>query len=390
MPLSCTIEKPSPAPEPGSRLSPQEWREIWLGKLDAAMHKAELPDVQRNRYYKTVELFLSLYPLAPKFINPLHLREHLRRLDETEIEALRFFYSLIKDSEPFLLEISREQLMEKLAQELKLKEYSTQTMKNYCSFVREFLYRTEAIPAPDPPTEPKQFLLYLKDQKQLAPRTINLASAALSFFYHKVLNSPVMIEKIPRMKTGKQLPKVYSKEDVRKILDAAENPKHKLVLMLTYGLGLRLNEIIHLKPTDIDWEREVIRINGKGSKQRDLPLDSCIAAPLRSYLKTHSGQKYVFEGTVKGEPYPSRTVQKVYHNACAKAGIQLRGGIHSLRHSFATHLLEAAIDLRQIQFLLGHSSIKTTQIYTHVSQKEIAKVRSPLASIMPPKQGGQT
>jgi site-specific recombinase XerD len=199
-----------------------------------------------------------------------------------------------------------------------------------------------------------------------------------------------MIEKIPRMKAGKQLPKVYSKEDVRKILDAAANPKHKLVLMLAYGLGLRLKEITLIKPSDIGWEREIIRINGKGTKQRDLPLDPCIAKPLRSYLQDYPGQKYLFEGSVKSAPYPSRTIQKIYHNACEKAGIQLRGGIHSLRHSFATHLLEAGIDLRQIQFLLGHSSIKTTQVYTHVSREEIAKVRSPLASIMPPKQGGQT
>jgi len=169
------------------RFHQKEWRDIWLKKLDAATRKSALFDEQKNQYHKTIGFFLTLYPSAPKFINPLYLREHLCKLDESEIEALRFFYSLIK-----------------------------------------------------------------------------------------------------------------------------------------------------------------------------------------------------------GEPYPSHTIQKIYHNACKKASIQLRGGIHSLRHSFATHLLEPGINLIQIQFLLGHSSIKITQVYTHVSCEKIAKVRSPLASIMQQKQGGHT
>ena len=360
-----------------------------MKKLDSAMEKASIPDIQKNRYSRTVEFFLRLYPAAPKFIQSAELREHLSRLDETEIEALRFFYSLIRDTEALRLEITRKQMMEKMVQELKLKEYSAQTIKNYCSFAREYLYRLTTIPSPDSTAEPKQFLLYLRDEKGLAPRTINLASAALSFFYQKVLKSPLMTDKIPRMKTGFQLLKVYSQEDIGRIMDAAVNPKHKLVLMLAYGLGLRLNEIVHLKPTDIDWEREIIRINGKGSKQRDLPLDSCIAEPLRAYLQANTGLKYIFEGSVKSKPYPSRTIQKIYHNAVRKAGIQPRGGIHSLRHSFATHLPEQGKDTREIQFLLGHSSIKTTQIYTYVSREQIAGIRSPLASIMALKHKGR-
>lgn len=221
------------------------------------------------------------------------------------------------------------------------------------------------------------------------PHTINLAAAALMFFYIEVLKFKISVESIPRMKTGKDLPNVYSRAEVSKLLESTSNPKHKLILMLAYGCGLRLAEIVALKPTDIDWFREVIRIHGKGSKERDLPLDQCLQTPLKSHLAANQRLVYLFEGSEKGQSYPPRTIQKIYDNACEKSKIHRRGGIHTLRHSFATHLLEQGVDLRKIQVLLGHSSVKTTQIYTHVSREEIAKIRSPLASLMPGKKNGQ-
>jgi site-specific recombinase XerD len=164
------------------------------------------------------------------------------------------------------------------------------------------------------------------------------------------------------------------------------DPKHKLILMLAYGCGLRLAEIAVLRPSDIDWNREVIRIHGKGSKERDVPLDQCFHIPLKTYLAANRGLVYLFEGSEERRPYPPRTIQKIYDNVCNKSKIQRRGGIHSLRHSFATHLLEQGVDLRKIQVLPGHSSVKTTQIYTHISREEIAKIRSPLASLMSGKK----
>jgi len=389
MPFSCTIEKPSPAPEAESRLSPQEWREIWLGKLDAAMHKAELPDDQRNRYYKTVELFLSLYPSAPRFIKPLHLREHLRRLDETEIEALRFFYSLIKNPEPFIFEISREQMMEKLVQELKLKNYSQQTLKNYCSMVRQFLFFLPDLPDPENAQGPKKYLLYLKDSMELAPRTINLASAALSFFYEKVLNSSIMVEKIGRMKIGRSLPAVYSENDIQKILSAHDNPKHRSILCLAYGCGLRLNEIRLLKKSHIDFSSDMLKVvSGKGNKDRYVMIDPSIRTLLEQYITLYKPSTYLFDGIEKDTPLTKRTIGKIFDHACEKAKVPKKGGIHTLRHSFATHLLEHGTGLRSIQELLGHSRSTTTEIYTHVSKNMIQKIKSPISNINLKKNKG--
>jgi integrase/recombinase XerD len=148
-----------------------------------------------------------------------------------------------------------------------------------------------------------------------------------------------------------------------------------------------------IRTNDIDWDCEGSRIHGKGAKERDLPLDQCFANPLRKHLTSNPGLVYLFEGRKKGHPYPRRTLQKIYDNACAKAGIQRKGGIHSLRHTlrpgsaqaYATHLLEQGTSIVKIQALLGHADVKTKQIYTHVSKEELAKIRSPLASLKPNK-----
>ncbi len=369
--------------------SSNEWREIWLSKLSSQMSKGEIPREKAELYYFTIKEFLTKNPKAPKFIPVDDFIKHLEPLNDNAFEAMHFFYNGIADTEKYQFELKRFQLIQKLKHELKLKNYSIKTQKNYYNIVKEFLYRIKDLPDGKRPDDAKQYILYLKDEKKHASSTINVASAALSFFYKKVLDSKIMTEKIPRMKTGKDLPKVYSQDNVRKILDSVNNPKHKLVLLLAYGCGLRLSEIVMLRPIHIDFSRMVIRIQGKGSKERDLPLDPCLAGPIDRYIKENPGLNYLFEGVKKNKPYPPRTVQKIYDNACKKAKIKRRGGIHTLRHSFATHLLEQGVDLRKIQVLLGHSNIKTTQIYTHVSQEEISKIRSPLSSLMTQKHEGQ-
>jgi site-specific recombinase XerD len=256
--------------------------------------------------------------------------------------------------------------------------------------VSRYLNGLGRAPCKDDKHEIEAHILALKENRKFAPRTVNGARAAISFFYQNVLAAPDAVNAVQRMKVGKDLPNVYGQGDIEKLLESGTNLKHKLVLMLAYGCGLRLAEIVALRPTDIDWDRGVIRIHGKGSKERDVPFDQCLMEPVRQFLAVNPGLQYLFEGSKKGEPYPPRTVQKIYDDACEKAKIHRKGGIHTLRHSFATHLLEQGVDLRQIQVVLGHSSIKTTQIYTHVSREEIAKIRSPLASIMTPKKMGHT
>jgi integrase/recombinase XerD len=273
--------------------------------------------------------------------------------------------------------------------ELKVRNYSFRTVGIYVTAIEGYINYLHREPSASDEAVIKKYLLCLKEGKHLAPRSINLAMAAINFFYLKVLKLAQASADVPRMKPGKQLPKVYSQKDIGNILSHEHNDKHRLALMLAYGCGLRLAEIVALRPADINWDRGIIRIRGKGSKERDMPLDQCLRDPIQHYLTANPGLAYLFEGSEKGQPYPSRTVQKIYDNACKKAGVHRLGGIHSLRHSFATHLLEQGVDLRKIQTLLGHSSIKTTQIYTHVSREEIAKIRSPLASLMAQKMDGQ-
>jgi integrase/recombinase XerD len=280
--------------------------------------------------------------------------------------------------------------IKRLIDALALKNRLKPTIRNYSRHVRNYLVFLEKTPGHDDGQKIKEYLLHLRNDKNNQPRTVNLAAASISFFYSQVVDSAETVEDIPRMRPGKTLPNVYGQGDMWKILECISNEKHKMIMMLTYGCGLRLAEINLLRLTDIDWDRNVIRIHGKGSKERDLPLDQCLAEPLRRYLKSNPNLHYLFEGSSKGRPYPRRTIEKIYDNACKKAGVQRKGGIHTLRHSFATHLLEQGVDLRQIQVLLGHTNIKTTQIYTHVSREEIAKIRSPLASLRPPKRNGTT
>jgi site-specific recombinase XerD len=153
--------------------------------------------------------------------------------------------------------------------------------------------------------------------------------------------------------------------------------------MLTYGCGLRLEEVCMLKPADIGLDRKVVWIRkGKGKKDRMVMLDDTLAPYVESWLKNGCGKTYFFEGYTPGNHLSKRTIEKIYTNSCEKQGIDAQGGIHSLRHSFATHLLEQGVDLRYIQELLGHASSKTTEIYTHVAAHKIVAIRSPIAGLL--------
>jgi site-specific recombinase XerD len=276
---------------------------------------------------------------------------------------------------------NKTMLLTRLTDELNVRNYSQRTVRTYVDAVGRYLDSLKKFPAHDDNQAIKSYLIALKSSNGYAARTVNLAAGAISFFYREVIRDSASVDALPRMKPGKSLPKVYSAEELERMIGALENEKHRLVLFMAYGCGMRLSEIQNLKPKDIDWDRRVIRIKGKGSKDRQVMLDPCIAGFLEQYLSQRPNLVYLFEGQTKGSPYPKRTIEKIYDNACRAAGIARKGGIHSLRHTFATHLLEQGTGLRQIQELLGHSSIKTTEIYTHVSNKEISKIRSPLANL---------
>jgi integrase/recombinase XerD len=187
-----------------------------------------------------------------------------------------------------------------------------------------------------------------------------------------------MVDKIYRPKTEKLLPNVLSKEEIKMILNAHGNIKHKTMLSLIYSCGLRRSELINLKHTDIDSKRNIVIIRqAKGKKDRIVPLSIKILDMLRDYFRLYKPKIWLFEGNEAGSLYSEQSLQKVLKQALAKVGIKKPVTLHWLRHSYATHLLEAGTDLRYIQEILGHSSSKTTEIYTHVSTKSLQNVKSP-------------
>jgi len=185
-------------------------------------------------------------------------------------------------------------------------------------------------------------------------------------------------EIIRRPRNAKPLPQVLSKEDVKAILEAHKNIKHRTMLSLLYACGLRRSELLNLKPQDIDARRRMLRVNrGKGAKDRLIPISERVLELLEAYYRCEKPVTYVFEGQCAGKKYSARSFQQVLKDALEKAKIDKPVTLHWLRHSYATHLLEGGTGLRFIQELLGHKSSKTTEIYTHVSQKSLQRIRSP-------------
>ncbi len=182
-----------------------------------------------------------------------------------------------------------------------------------------------------------------------------------------------------RPKKEKRLPEVLSKEEIKKIISQPQNSKHRLILKTIYGLGLRVSELTNLKPENIDFERMTAFVKeSKGKKDRYLNLPESLSSELKSYMELNPGG-YIFQG--RNGKLTTKTVQKVFENAIKKSDISKKASCHTLRHSFATHLLEQGIDIRIIQKLLGHAKLETTQIYTHVSNAQLRKIKSPLDTI---------
>ena len=212
---------------------------------------------------------------------------------------------------------------------------------------------------------------------------MNQAISAIRFLCNEVLRQHRIIEAICRPKKENKLPNVLSFQDVTKVLSALTNEKHKTILFLTYSAGLRVGEVIKLQAQDIDSQRMLVHVvQGKGKKDRYTVLSEIALEQLRKYYKLYKPQIWLFPGQNSKEHITERTVQRIFENACSAARITKKATVHTLRHSFATHLLEGGIDLRYIQELLGHSSSKTTEIYTHVTQKSISNIQSPLDKLI--------
>jgi integrase/recombinase XerD len=274
-----------------------------------------------------------------------------------------------------------------LRRKLVSRKYSYKTVKGYLYYNKDFLCFIKKEPDDVRENDIKDYLLYLAEEKQSATSTLNQAINALKFYYGAMLKKKFLYE-IKRPHKDKKLPIVLSKEEVAKILDSVDNLKHRALLMLVYSAGLRVGEVVRLKPEDIDSKRMLIYIKGaKGRKDRYTLLSEKTLDTLRAYWRKYKPEKWLFGGARDGRYLSVRSVQKIFVHACERAGIKKEITIHGLRHSFATHLLEGGTDLRYIQELLGHKDSKTTEIYTHVSTKSLGKIKSPLDSI-DLKEGG--
>ncbi len=256
-------------------------------------------------------------------------------------------------------------------------------VKVYLQHMTDFVRHFGRSPSEIGKNEIVQYLLYLTEDKKVSVAYRNQAVSALKFFYARVLKRPVVIEELPRPKKEFRLPAVLSKEEVSRLFAAVRNRKHLAILMLVYSSGLRVSEVVRLKPEDIDVERRLIRVRGaKGRKDRYTVLSEVALDVVRDYYMSWKPEHFLFPGSRKGSHLSTRSVQSVVSEARKRAGIQKQFSTHALRHSFATHLLESGTDLRYIQELLGHKSARTTQIYTHVTRKDIARIVSPLDRMM--------
>lgn len=262
---------------------------------------------------------------------------------------------------------------------LRSKRYSEKTILTYCDALKSFLtfYNEKPIQAitnEDVIVFNNEFII----KNNLSESYQNQVVNAIKLYFKTIRETLLEIEKIHRPKRAKTLPNVLSKEEVKAILEAPTNIKYKMMLSLIYSCGLRCGELLALEPKHIDSKRNIVLLkNSKGKKDRIAPLSPKILELLRAYYVMYKPAKYLFEGTIVGEQYSDKSLQQVMKQALQKAKISKPATLHWLRHSFATHLLESGTDLRYIQELLGHSSSKTTEIYTHVSTKNIQQIRSP-------------
>lgn len=297
-------------------------------------------------------------------------------LPDTEIYRKQFGLPLSDDRIP---SADGQQALLQFKQWLKSKRYSENTIKTYYEALRSFLlfYKQKPISL----INNDDVILYNNEhilKNGLSASYQNQIVNAIKLFFKTVQETQIEIDKIHRPKREKLLPNVLSKDEVKKILTAHHNLKHKTMLSLIYSCGLRSSELINLEPKHIDSNRNIVLLkNAKGKKDRIAPLSPKILEMLRHYYTDYKPQKWLFEGQLPGEQYSKKSLQSVLKSALYKTQIKKPVTLHWLRHSYATHLLESGTDLRYIQELLGHSSSRTTEIYTHVSTNSIQQIKSP-------------
>ena len=274
------------------------------------------------------------------------------------------------------------QLRQRMLEELQLRNYCAGTIRLYLHHVAAFAEHFHRSPDQLGAEEIRRYQLFLIHQKKLAWSSYNQIVCALRFFYAKTLKRTFLLQDIPFPRSEQRLPLILSPEEVAQILSAPPRLKSRALLMTIYAAGLRRSEVAGLRVRDIDSARMTITVHqGKGRKDRVVMLSPVLLETLRQYWRQHKPKEWLFPGNNPGQPISGNDIFMVFHNAVRRAGITKKVSPHSLRHCFATHLLESGTDLRTIQILLGHRSLKTTARYLHISQHQMRATASPLDSL---------
>lgn len=267
-------------------------------------------------------------------------------------------------------------------QKMEIKRYAQKTIKTYVSHVLLFFNYIQKSPKTVFNTDLEQYIYHCIKEQNIAFSTQKGIVGAVKLFYALCHDKNLNIDYIYPDRQEHKLPNVLSQKEVQKLLLPLQNLKHKALLSVVYSAGLRVSEVLNLQISDIDSSRMIIRIKGsKNNRDREVMLSEKILILLRKYFSKYHPKDYLFEGQKEGI-YSSRSVQKIFKNALKKSGITKNVSTHSLRHSFATHLIENGTDIRIVQELLGHKNIQTTQIYTHITRATKSKIKSPFDSLL--------
>lgn len=266
-----------------------------------------------------------------------------------------------------------------MEKELLIRNYSRRTIENYGSALRQFAkWVTASGVSKISGSVLTDYFHYLKSERAVSYSTLKLHLAALRFLYQNVLKQAIDFDFHLKIRKPETLPVVLSVEEVQRFLNTIVNLKHKTIFSLIYGCGLRVSEVVRLKCADIDKDRLLLRVEqAKGHKDRYVVLSENLLELICRYCRVYQPEHYLFEGQKQLKPYTTTSIQSLFRVIKKRAGITKKATVHTLRHSFATHLLDQGTDIRYIQELLGHKNLATTQIYTHISTFNLNKVKSP-------------
>jgi integrase/recombinase XerD len=268
-------------------------------------------------------------------------------------------------------------LRTRMIRELELRRKARGTVSSYVKAVEELARHYRRSPDAISTDEIRNYLHFLIVDRKLSYSSCNHKIVAINFFFREVVGRKVDL-RVPMKRSGR-LPEPLSREEVARLIDAAENQKHRVFMMIAYSAGLRVSELVRLKPCDIHSDRMLIRVNqGKGRKDRYTLLSERLLSELRAYWRAFRPTGWLFPNQARTNHMPTYTPARAYYRLKKRAGITHGHGIHTLRHSFATHLLEAGVDLRTIQILMGHNSLNTTLQYLHISEKRLEQTQNPL------------